>query len=451
MRDLTKGSPIKVILLFMVPLLIGNVFQQLYSTIDMMLIGQIHGTNTVAAVGATSSITFLVLGFIIGLTNGLSVLVAQSFGAKDFKLLKKSFVTGIAISIMVGIVVTFLSTFFLEYILRLIQVPEVVFEQAYEFSFVVFMGTLAFMALHFFSNNLRAIGDTKTPLYALIVTSIVNIVLVYILLVVLRQSIFFVAVAIVVSQGIGAIFCFRKIIKHTPELRISLKDFSLINRADMAKQARIAFPIAFQTSVIAIGAMIIQVAVNAQGRDAVAAFTAGQRVDQFIVQPMISFSITLSTFTAQNYGAKKYDRIVQASKQAFKMAFLFAISAGGLMILFGENIAGLFFNNPYPEVFEYLNSYFWVMGLCIWLLGMKMVFRGILQGLGRPFAPTVGGVIELVVRAAVVIALVGTFGFNGVLLANPLAWVCGIPILIVHLKRALADISSNEEIEEILA
>lgn len=444
MRDLTQGKPVKVIIMFMIPMLIGNLFQQLYSTIDMMIIGQTLGTNALAAIGATHSIVFLVFGFVIGLTSGLNILTAQNFGARDMPGVRRSFATGIVIAGIVTLIVTVAASIFLRPILDLMRTPPEIIEYAHSFMTVVFYGIVAFVAFQLLSNTLRAIGDAKTPLYALIVLSLVNIALVYLFVVVLGMGIFSAGLGIILSAAAGSLFLLIHIHRNVPNLKINRSDFNL-TKHDLWSHAKVAFPMAFQTSIIAIGTIIIQIAINTLGTDAVAANAAGMRIDQLIILPLLSFSITLSTFTAQNYGAKKFDRISQGVKEGMKFGIGFTVLAGLSMILWGADLAMLFFSGDYPNVYALLQTYFLIHGATYWLLAMKFMVRSALQGIGKTMIPTIGGVLELIIRVLGVVLLTAPLGFVGIALVNPLAWVVGSPYLVYHAIKELKKLSKLQK------
>ncbi|MDR2832155.1 MAG: MATE family efflux transporter, partial [Streptococcaceae bacterium] len=395
MKDLTQGSPIKLILLFAIPLLIGNIFQQIYVTIDMMIIGQTLGTYALAAVGATMSVNFLIVGFGMGTTSGLSIVIAQRFGAKDYAGVKRSFATSIVISVVVAIFLTILSLILVEPILRLMQTPEAIFNQAQAFVSVLFMGIIATILFTLMVNVLRALGDSKKPLIFFVITSVVNIILVFLFIRGFGMGVQGASLATVLSHLTAALCALIYIYRYIPPLQISLKDFKAINRLEIVAHTKLAFPMAIQLTIISIGAVVLQIAVNSLGTDAVAASAAGMRIDQFAILPMVSFGGTMVTFVAQNYGAKQYGRIIQGIRQALCVVVGFGAVVGLLVNLFGQNIAGLFINEHNPQIFANVQTYFNVNASMYFVLATVFILRYALQGLGQTVVPTIAGFMEL--------------------------------------------------------
>ena len=287
MRDLTKGSPAKLILLFTVPLLIGNVFQQFYNMIDMIIVGQTLGKNALAAVGATGSLTFLIIGFAQGLTAGLSIIMAQRFGAQDFRGVKKSFAVAIIISFTVTAILTVLSLVFLRPLLLLMQTPPDIIQQAQEFISVILGGMFASMAFNLLSNMIRALGDSRTPLFFLIFAVIINVILDLVFIINFHMGIAGAGYATVIAQISASLMCVIYIKRKIPLLQVSKSDFK-IDKDTIFTHLNAGLPMAFQSSIIAIGAVVLQSALNSLGTDVVAAQAAAGRIDQFATQPMMS-------------------------------------------------------------------------------------------------------------------------------------------------------------------
>ena len=444
MKDLTKGSPIKLILMFMLPLLVGNLFQQLYLTIDMIIVGQTLGTQAVAAIGATNSINFLILGFAIGLTSGLSILTAQRFGAQDYEGVRKSFAASILISLATTIVLTILSTLFVRQILELMQTPPELIDQAQAFITVLFVGLFAAVAFNLLSNVLRALGNARAPLIFLIVASIVNILLDYFFILVMNMNTGGVGLATIGAQLSATFLCLIYIRKKLPELHLTWSDFK-VGKEELMTHARIAYPMAFQMSIIAIGTVVLQIAINALGTDAVAATTAASKIDQYIFLPMVSFGLTLATFAAQNYGAKKYERIIQAIKQGLMLCVGFALIAGVLILRFGQYFAKLLLGGYDPNVFALIQTYFIVNASMYWLLAILFILRSTLQGLGNSATPTIAGIMELIMRVAAAIFLPLFFGYAGAVAANPLAWFGAVVVLVYSTVHSMRKLRSMEK------
>lgn len=331
MRELTKGNPAKLIFIFTIPLLIGNIFQQFYNMVDMIIVGQTLGKNALAAVGSTGSLTFLIIGFAQGLTAGLAIITAQRFGAQDYRGLKKSFATSIIISLVVTIILTVLSLLFIRPMLQLMQTPPEIIDQAQAFISIILMGIFASMSFNLLSNVIRALGDSRTPLFFLIIAVIINVILDLVFIIHFGMGVEGAGIATVIAQVASSLLCLIYIKRKIPLLQLRKKDF-VFDKKEIRTHLNISLPMAFQASIIAIGAIILQSALNSLGTDVVAAQAAAGRIDQFATQPMMSFGITMATFTAQNYGAKEYGRILKGVKQCLLMSGGFSIIAGASLL-----------------------------------------------------------------------------------------------------------------------
>lgn len=287
MRDLTTGTPAKLIFLFTIPLLVGNIFQQFYNIVDMIIVGQTIGKEALAAVGATGSITFLIIGFAQGLTAGLSIITAQRFGAQDFRGVKKSFAVAIIISFTVTAILTVLSLVFLRPLLLLMQTPPDIIQQAQEFISVILGGMFASMAFNLLSNMIRALGDSRTPLFFLIFAVIINVILDLVFIINFHMGIAGAGYATVIAQISASLMCVIYIKRKIPLLQVSKSDFK-IDKDTIFTHLNAGLPMAFQSSIIAIGAVVLQSALNSLGTDVVAAQAAAGRIDQFATQPMMS-------------------------------------------------------------------------------------------------------------------------------------------------------------------
>jgi putative efflux protein, MATE family len=431
-RNLTKGSPAKLILLFTIPLLIGNIFQQFYSIADTFIVGRTIGVNALAAVGCTGSIMFLILGFAQGMTAGLSIITAQKFGADDKQGVKESFVAGMAISMIVTIILTIISTISARTILELMNTPPEIIDDAYRFVFVILLGIIASMFFNFYSNIIRALGDSKTPLLYLIAACILNIILEFTFILIFKMGVTGAAIATVIAQGVSALLCLWHIKRNLPILKLKKSDFK-ISKEVFLEHLRISLPMGFQASIIAIGAIILQFALNGLGATSVAAYTAAQKIDSIAIQPMMSFGITMATYTAQNYGAKKVQRIKEGVRQCAFISVTFSIVVGLINIFAGHLLTGIFVGYEQKEVISLSQIYLTSNGIFYFLLSLLFIYRYTLQGLGQSFIPTVAGIMELIMRSFAAIILSKPFGFLGVCLSNPLAWLGAcVPLIFAY-------------------
>lgn len=431
-KDMTSGKPIKLIWNFTIPLLIGNLFQQLYNMADTFIVGRTIGVHALASVGSTGSIIFLILGFANGLTAGLAIPLAQRYGAKNYSGVKRSFYVSILISSIVAILLTILSMVFCRQILEIMQTPVEIIDGAYDYLMVIFAGIFSSMAFNLLSNIFRSIGDAKTPLYFLVIACIMNIILDVVFIAGFGMGVEGAGYATVLSQIFSALACILYIWKKIPILRLNSKDF-VAKSLDVKEHIRISFPMAFQSSIIAIGAIIIQITLNQLGATAVAAYTAAQKIDQVAILPMMSFGVTMATFVAQNYGAKKYDRIWSGVRDCIKLSLTFAISVGIILNLFSPIFIRAFVGVGHEEVVELGAIYFITNGTMYSLLSLLFIYRYTLQGVGKTFTPTVAGIMELCMRAFAAVVLSNLYGYTGATMSNPLAWLGSlIPLMIAY-------------------
>ena len=431
-KDMTSGKPIKLIWNFTIPLLIGNLFQQLYNMADTFIVGRTIGVHALASVGSTGSIIFLILGFANGLSAGLAIPLAQRYGAKNYSGVKRSFYVSILISAMVAILLTILSMLFCRQILEIMQTPVEIIDGAYDYLMVIFAGIFSSIAFNLLSNIFRSIGDAKTPLYFLVIACIMNIILDVVFIAGFGMGVEGAGYATVLSQIFSALACILYIWKKIPILRLNSKDF-VAESSDVKEHVRISFPMAFQSSIIAIGAIIIQITLNQLGATAVAAYTAAQKIDQVAILPMMSFGVTMATFVAQNYGAKKYDRIWRGVRDCIKLSLTFAISVGIILNVFSPIFIRAFVGVGHEEVVELGAIYFITNGTMYSLLSLLFIYRYTLQGVGKTFTPTVAGIMELCMRAFAAVVLSNLYGYTGATMANPLAWLGSlIPLMIAY-------------------
>lgn len=433
-KKLTVGDPQKIILNFTIPLILGNMFQQLYAFIDTFMVGRFLGVHALAAVGSTGALMFLVLGFINGFTTGLSIITGQRFGAKDRSGMRKSAATSVIISVVLGIALTILCSYHCRDILTLMDTPDEIIDGAYDFIIVVYGGMMAFILLQLQLNLMRALGDSKTPTYILAATLVLNIVFEPIAIIILKGGIFGAAMATIVAQVLGNFMAAYHIRKNVPHLHTRYTDW-IPDKKEIIEHLKMGFPMGFQFSVIAIGAVVLQVALNNLGPTAIAAYAAAQKVDAVAVMPMMSFGIAIASYTAQNYGAKEFGRIKQGIKETLKMSVSFALVVGAVLACFGQYVMEIFVGANETQVIEYGALYLIINGLSFSLVALLFVMRAALQGLGKTFAPTVTGVMELVGRAGVAIYLAPILGYLGVCFANPAAWVGGLLPLIISYYR----------------
>lgn len=455
MHDLTKGNPLKLIIMFTGPLLIGNIFQQLYSVIDTLIVGRTIGVNALAAVGSTGGLNMLIIGFCTGTTAGLSIMTAQRYGAQDYKGVKRSFATSIVISAVITLILTVISVIFARHILVIMKTPASIIVDAQKFITIIFAGIFASMAFNLLSNIIRALGDSRTPLFFLVIGVIVNILFDFIFILGLHMGVEGAGYATVSAQIIAAILCLVYIYRRIPILVLRRKDFK-ITKKDITDHLKVGLPMGFQSSIIAIGSIVLQIMLNTLGASAVAAYTAAGKIDQLATQVGNSFGIALATYAAQNYGAREYGRISKGVRQTLTVSIIFSLLMGALIIIFGRPLVNLFIGDQQPQVTALAQIYFRFNSSSYFILAILFAIRYTLQGLGQSFIPTLAGIAELFMRIFAGIILVRMLGFTGASMANPLAWIGSCLVLLSsyfktmqQLKRRAAKQTLEKESQDV--
>ncbi|GEK91287.1 MATE family efflux transporter [Alkalibacterium kapii] len=438
-QDMTKGSPLKLILLFAFPLVIGNILQQMYQMADTYIVSQTLGVNAFAAVGSTHSINTLVLGLAIGLTSGLSVITAQRFGKKDEKAIRENLAASVMIAGSVSVLLTLFAVLFRRSILEFMNTPHELVGFANDYLTMMFMGLSGIVLFNLVSNLLRAVGNTKAPLVFLAIASVLNVVLDLVFILVFNMGVAGAGLATVIAQFISGLIGLVYIKRSVPLFRIHKEDWAA-GFKQIKEHSAIAFPMGFQTSLIAIGMIVVSMTLNTLGPEAVAATTAAQKIDSLATKPIMAIGVTMATFTAQNYGAEKIERIWEGVKKVLKIMTVYSIVMGLLLIFFGQYFALLFVSPENTEILELTRLYFITNSAFYVLLSSLIIHRYTLQGLGKSTAPTLAGLFELFGRVGAVLLLSKSLGFVGVGLSNPIAWIGAlIPLLgsYYSLKRQL--------------
>lgn len=442
-KTLTIGTPWRVILLFTVPLLIGNLVQQLYHVIDAILVGQELGVNALASVGVTGSLLFLFIGLAWGMTSGFAIPTAQAYGAGNYLAVRRSVAAGTILTGIISLVLTIVAPLLAEPLLELMKTPPELMENAKTFAVVSFLGASATMFFNYLSAIIRAIGDARTPLIFLVVSCVLNIILVVVFLRFLGFGVGGAALATVLSQLGAVVGCFAYLKAKLPVLHVQRKDWK-VSRQELMHQLRIGVPMGFQTSIIAIGTLVVQVKLNEMGSQAVAAYTAANRVDGLAVAFLASLGLAASTFVAQNYGARLFSRIRVGVQQTLIMSTIASVILAITLITAGSPIVRLFVGAGEEDVVSMAHWYLVTNGVLYFILGALFVWRGALQGLGRTFVPMMTGVTELIGRVAAAMILGSIFGFSGIVWGNPFAWIAAVILLWPAWVKALKDLKSDE-------
>lgn len=447
-KSMTAGSPAKLILLFALPLFIGNLFQQVYNMADAFIVGRMLGVNALAAVGCTGSLTFLIIGFAQGLSAGFSILTAQRFGAGEMDGVRQSYAASLVLGGVISLVLMAASMAGTRQLLVLLQTPPEILEDATRYLIVIFAGIPATMLFNVVSNVLRALGDSKTPLSFLVGGCVLNILLDVLLILYTPLGVMGAGVATVIAQLLAGAACVVYIHKAFPALRLHRSDWKL-SRREVLRHLQMGLPMGFQSSIIAIGSLMLQYALNSLGSTAVAAFTAANKLESLGTLPLCSFGLAMGTFVAQNYGAGKLHRIRTGVLQCSAMALSWSVFMGMVFLVFGRQLATLFVGRD-AQVTGLSYIYLCVVAFSMWVLALLFIFRYSLQGLGQSFVPTFAGIMELVMRGVCAVCLVGPFGFTGACLANPMAWSgSAVPLVIaffITMRRLTLSMPEHEEI-----
>jgi len=423
-KSMTSGNSLKLLLTFMIPLIIGNIFQQMYSISDIIIVGRTIGVNALASVGAAAPIFMLLVMITMGLSNGLTVLTGQFFGANDLEKMRRSVAVSIRICVMAVIVLAVGMHIIIDPLLHLMNLPEILYQDSRSYILIVAEGLWAMMAYNFFSAVLRALGDSKTPVYFLIFATIINVGLALLFILKFGLGVPGSAYALVMAQGLSALLCAVYMWKHFPILRLRKSDWKWDSRFAIS-HLKMGLPMAGQFSILGVGILLIQSITNSFGPHTIAGFTAAIRVEQLALQPMASFGIAMAAFSAQNYGARQFRRIRDAVKKCSLIAMAFAFCAGILIFFFSENIIGVFIEEGNPDVVKDALLYLNCSVPFYFFLSQMFIYRSAVQGMGVGMVPLASSLIELSMRTGVAKFLATDWGYRGVCYASPVAWVAG--------------------------
>ncbi len=443
-KDMTNGKPYKLILSFAIPMIIGNLFQQLYNMVDTIIVGKFVGVNALAGVGSTGAISFLVVGFALGVCTGFSIPVAQEFGAGNYKKMRKYIANSIYLCTITAVLLTIITVLGTGPILRLMNTPEEIFSDAYNYIIVIFAGLGATIFYNMLSGILRAVGDSKSPLIFLIVSSGLNIILDLVFIINFDMGVFGAGLATIIAQLVSAVLCLAYIIKNYDILKFE-KDELKFDREFVSKLSSNGYPMALQFSITAVGSIILQSAVNTLGTQSVAAITAATKIQTVAIGPMESLGITMATYCGQNKGAMQLERIKQGIKQSLVIETIYCVSVCIAVSLLGGFITTLFIDTQNTSAAEIsriteLSAYYLrINGIFYPLLGVLFILRNSIQGMGYSLLPMLAGVGELIARSLVAIGFVSTIGFSAAALSSPVAWVFADVVLIVTYAAKLRE------------
>lgn len=428
-KDLTVGSPMKLILGFAFPMFLGLLFQQFYSLVDTMIVGKYLGVDPFAGVGSTGSLNFIVIGFCMGLCSGFSVPISQSFGAKDFPLLRKMVTNSVWLCTFFSVVITTLMLLFCRPVLTWMNTPENIFEYAYIYIFIIFAGIPCTILYNMTAAILRALGDSKSPIIFLAISSAINIGLDLLLIIVFRMGVDGAALATVVSQGVSGVISIIYIKKKFDILAMEKGDWKL-ERHLAGKLTGVGIPMGLQYSITGIGSVILQTAVNGLGSIYVASMTAGSKINIFLACPFDALGQTMAPYAGQNIGARKLDRVGKGLRAACIIGFI----VSGLMVivvkLFGDQLTMLFLDEEDPVIMQNSTQFLIIVSAFYCLLTLVNTVRFTIQGMGFSSLAIIAGVMEMIARGIAGMLLVPAFGYLGACYSSPLAWLLADAFLI---------------------
>lgn len=428
--DMTVGNPTKIILNFTLPIFIGNVFQQFYNMADAVIVGKFVGTKALAAVGSTGTIMFLIYGFVVGMTAGFTVLTAQKFGAGDLPAMRRTVAGASILSLIIGLILTAAFMLLMEPWLHLMNTPSDIYADAYSYIMIISGGILAQMLYNLLASILRALGNSKVPLYFLIFSALLNIALDLFFIIVFHMGAAGAAIATIISQGVSGLLCLVYIIKKVPILHMTREDWHP-EGALLKRQMQIGIPMALQYSITAIGTMMVQSSLNILGSTLVAAFTAASKIEQVVTQAYVALGTTIATYGAQNMGAGNIPRIRKGFRSSTIIGIVYSFAAAALVMTVGKYMSYLFVSEDVALIIDSVDIYLKCVGAFFIPLTIVNIYRNGIQGLGYGLLPMMAGVAELIGRGVVAVIASRQHSYLGVCLASPAAWVLAAALLLV--------------------
>lgn len=428
-KDMTVGNPLRLILSFSIPLIFGNIFQQLYNMADSIIVGRVIGLNALTAVGASSAIIFLIVGFTIGTCSGLGIPIALQFGAKDYKRMRMFVYNSAYLAVVLAIIITAVTSFLCDDLLRMMKTPQEIFDDAYKYMLVICLGIPFTFLYNTCSAIIRALGDSRTPFYFLLLSTIVNIVLDLFFILVLHTGVEGAALATILAQGLSGVICFWYMKKRYEILQGTLEE----RAPDKICLRTLLFnsvPMGLQSSVTAIGSIMLQSAVNMLDAVYVSAYAAVMKVNQLSMCPYEAVATACATMGGQNLGAGKIDRIKKGLYSGIGICFIYSILIGIVLVTSGSVIAWLFIDRNETAVLGAVQQYFGYAGFFFWLLAILNCTRMTIQGLGYSGIAIFAGCAELLARAVMSLFVIPVFGYTAVCFTNPLAWLAAVLVVV---------------------
>lgn len=421
--DMTKGRPLPVLLKFTLPLIVGNMFQQFYNMADTIIVGRFVGAGALAAVGSTGTIMFLINGFAQGVTSGFSILTSQRFGAQDAQGVRRSVANGVLLSLAATVILTALCIAVMRTLLGLMNTPEDIFADAYTYIMIISGGIAATVFYNLFSAFLRAVGNSQVPLFFLVFSACLNIVLDLVFIIWFDLGVAGAALATVVSQAVSAVLCGGYIWLKVPTLKPETGQWK-VNGSDSRHQLSMGLPMAFQFAITASGGMVMQSAINLFGSDAVAAYTAAGKLEALVEQGMVAMGQAVATYGGQNYGKGDIARIKSGVKAALRAIMIYGAVAAIAVSIGLEPALGIFFAEgvDMAVMMPWARTYMNICASFFIPLSTIFVFRNVMQGCGYGFLPMMGGFAELVARLVVALIAMSVGSYALAVFCHPAAW-----------------------------
>ena len=433
-KDLTQGNVAKRLLFFAFPTLLSNVFQQFYNLADTAIAGHILGDNALVAIGASSTVNSLVLSFAWGLNGGFGIIIAQCFGAKDFKKLKKSVAISLSINVLFSLIVCIFGIFMSRPMLQALNTPAARLNEANSYISVILVFIIVPMLYNLEAVILRSLGDSKTPLYFLIFSSVLNIILDYVLIKFTQMGVKGAAVATVLAQLLSVILCFVVILKNFKIIRLKKNDFHF--SASLFKNMMSAgMAMAVMNSIFSIGSIIMQGSINALGEDVIAAHLGSRKVAEMFMQPLVTIGTACSTFVGQNYGALKIGRIKASIKYSTIYSLIWSVFTFFILWFFGGQIARLVTGSASQVVFDNTQMYLRINAPFYFVLGLLFTLRFSIQSVDRKMPPIISSSMELASKIAAAYLFIPLWGYLGACIAEPLSWTLGAIYLLFVFKK----------------
>lgn len=435
MKDLTKGKPSVLILTFALPIFLANLLQLTYSIVDTRIVGTFLGENMLAAVGATTTLSNLIIGFLLGLSNGFAIVTAQKFGAKDIKAVKKSFATAIILGVSTALVLTVAGLVFLHPILKFLNIPDELFKESASYISVIIAGLLATFLYDICAAVLRAIGDTITPLIILAISVALNVAGDIFFVVIVKAGVRGAAVATVLAQLIAFIVCAFYMVKKYDILRLSRTDFKGMESAMVKNMLGGGLSMGFMSSLVNIGSLTLQTAINKLGQDIIVAHTAARKISEIFMVMFTVFGQTMATYCGQNIGAGKVDRV----KKGIRLSILYTCIWCTLVIIASYTIGGwlvyLVTGSSNDAVIVNATNYLKFDTIFYYVTAVICIVRNAMQGLGEHITPLISSSLEMIGKIIIAATLVPVMGYTGVIIAEPLVWFIMVIPLIVKIYR----------------